>query len=149
MKKLSSVFYMWFGLGLGVLAVLMMFVPFASYDSGTTIAARHLFWGVGQSGGAWPAFVGYMLILLGALMTGLLALPFIQPTIKAEKIVLISSIALILVGVILVGLITVEYSLLGGTFYSNLDYFLAGFYLTIFFSLGAIAMNVIALVLDW
>ena len=149
MKNLSSVFYMWVGLGLGVLSVLMMFVPFAVYDGGTIIAARHMFWSLGESGGAWPAFVGYMLILLGALMMGVMAMPFIQPTIKAEKIVLISSIAAILIGAVLVGLITVEYPLLGGTFYSNLDYFHAGFYLTMVFAIGAIVMDVIALVLDW
>ena len=149
MKNLSSVFYMWLGLGLGVLSVLMMFVPFAVYDGGTIIAARHMFWGLGESGGAWPAFAGYMLILVGALMMGVMALPFIQPTIKAEKIVLISSAAAILIGLILVGLISVEYPLLGGTFYSHLDYFHAGFYLTMVFGLGAIAMDVIALVLDW
>lgn len=149
MKNLSSVFYMWVGLGLGVLSVLMMFVPFAVYDGGTIIAARHMFWSLGESGGAWPAFVGYMLILLGALMMGVMAMPFIQPTIKAEKIVLISSIAAILIGAVLVGLITVEYPLLGGTFYSNLDYFHVGFYLTMVFAIGAIVMDVIALVLDW
>ena len=149
MKKLSSVFYMWIGLGLGLLAVLMMFIPFACYDEGYIIAARHLFWGEGESGGAWPAFVGQMLILVGALMMGVMALPFIQPTIKAEKIVLISSAAAIFVGLVLVCLIPVEYSLLGGAFYSHLDYFHVGFYLTIVFSLGAIAMDVIALVLDW
>ena len=149
MKNLSSVFYMWVGLGLGILSVFMMFVPFAVYDGGTVIAARHMFWGLGESGGAWPAFVGYMLILVGALMMGVMALPFIQPTIKGEKIVLISSAAAILVGAILVGLITVEYPLLGGTFYNNFDYFHVGFYLTMVFSLGAIAMDVVALVLDW
>lgn len=149
MKNLSSVFYMWVGLGLGVLSVLMMFVPFAVYDGGYVIPARYLFWASGVSGGAWPAFVGYMLILVGALMMGVMALPFIQPTIKAEKIVLISSAAAILIGLILVGLISVEYPLLGGTFYSHLDYFHAGFYLTLVFGLGAIAMDVIALVLDW
>lgn len=149
MKNLSSVFYMWIGLGLGLLSVLMMFVPFAVYDGGTIIAARHMFWSLGESGGAWPAFVGYMLILVGALMTGVMALPFIQPTIKAEKIVLISSAIAIFVGAILVGLVTVEYPLLGGTFYAHLDYFHAGFYLTMIFAIGAIAMDVIALVLDW
>ena len=149
MKNLSSVFYMWVGLGLGVLSVLMMFVPFAVYDGGTVIAARHMFWGLGESGGAWPAFVGYMLILAGAIMMGVMALPFIQPTITAEKIVLISSGALILIGAILVGLISVEYPLMGGTFYSHLDYFHAGFYLTMVFAAGAIAMDVVALVLDW
>ena len=149
MKKLSSVFYMGVGLGLGILSVLMMFVPFARYDGNTIIAARHMFWRVGESGGAWPAFVGYMLILAGALMMGVMALPFIQPTIKAEKIVLISSAAAILLGAILVGLAPVEYQLLGGTFYNNFDYFHVGFYLTMVFSLGAIAMDVVALVLDW
>ena len=149
MKKLSSVFYMWLGLGLGIIAVLMMFIPFACYDGGTVVAARHLFWGEGTEGGAWPAFVGYMFILVGALAMGVMALPMIQPTIKTEKIVLITSGALILVGLILASLITVEYPLLGGTFYGHLDYLHIGFYLTLVFSLGAIAMDVIALVLDW
>ena len=147
MKKLSSVFYMWIGLALGILAVLMMFVPIASY-SGTTLAATHMFWGEGQSGGAWPAFVGYMFILVGAIMTGVMALPIIQPTVKAEKIVLITSGALILVGVILVSLITVEYSANNG-YYDYFDYFLPGYYLTLVFGLGAAGMDVVALVLDW
>ena len=148
MKKLSSVFYMWVGLGLGVLAVLMMFIPFASYDGGFTLSASGMFWGMGSYGGAWPSFVGYMLILVGALSMGVMALPFIQPTIKAEKIVLISSAAAILVGVILVGLTSVWYSAFNGA-YDHLDYFLPGFYLTLFFSLGAIAMDAMALWLDW
>ena len=149
MKKLSSVFYMWIGLGLGVLAVLMMFVPFASYDGGTTIAARHLFWSVGLEGGAWPAFVGYMLILAGAIAMGVVALPFNQLSTTAEKIILISSGAAIFVGATLACLVTVEYPALGGSYYGNFDYFLPGFYLTLFLSLGAIAMDVIALILDW
>ena len=149
MKKLSSVFYMWIGLGLGVLSVLMMFVPFACFDGGTIIAARHMFWSVGTEVGAWPGFVGYMLILVGALMTGFMALPFIQPTIKMEKIVLISSAALVLIGTVLACLVTVEYSAMGGSFYGVFNYFHVGFYLTIIFSLGNIAMDVIALVLDW
>ena len=82
-------------------------------------------------------------------MMGVMALPFIQPSIKLEKIVLISSGALILIGLLLASLVTVEYPLLGGSFYGNFGYFLPGFYLTIAFSLGAIAMDVIALVLDW
>ena len=149
MKKLSSVFYMLIGLGLGVLAVLMMLIPFASYDGGTTIAARHLFWSVGTEGGAWPAFVGYMLILAGAIAMGIVALPFVQLSTTTEKIILISSGAAMFVGMILACLVTVEYPLLGGSFYGHFDYFLPGFYLTLFFSLGAIAMDVIALILDW
>lgn len=149
MKKLSSVFYMWIGLGLSVLAVLMMFVPFASFDGGTTVAARHLFWSEGTEGGAWPAFIGYMLILAGGIALGIIALPFIQISTKVEKAVLFTSGAFILVGAVLSCLITVEYSAMGGTFYGNFDYFLPGFYLTLFFSLGALAMDAIALILDW
>ena len=132
-----------------ILAVFMMFVPFANYDGGTIVAARHLFWGMGQSGGAWLSFVGYMFILVGSIMMGVMALPVIQPSIKTEKIVLISSGAIILVGALLVGLTTVEYSALGGTLYDHLEYFMPGFYLSLFFALVAAGMDVIALVLDW
>ena len=147
MKKLSSVFYMWVGLASGLIAVLMMFVPVACY-SGTTLSASQMFWGNGYNGGAWPAFVGYMLILVGAIMMGVIALPFMEPSIRAEKIVLISAGALILIGTILVGLITVEYAANNGI-YQYLDYLAAGFYLSLFFSLVSLACDVVALVLDW
>ena len=149
MRKLSSVFYMWIGLACGIIATLMMFVPFANYDGGTIVAASHLFWGMGQSGGAWLSFVGYMFILVGSIAMGVMALPVIQPSIKAEKIVLISCGIVILVGTILVGLTTVEYAALGGTLYDHLEYFMPGFYLSLFFAIAAITMDVIALVLDW
>ncbi len=148
MKKLSSVFYMLFGFGFAVLAVMMMFVPMASLSNGSILSAAQMFWGKGVYGGAWPAFVGYMLILAGGLTMGIMALPFIQPSTKTEKIVLISAGATILAGMALVGLIFVEYSANNG-YYKTLDYFHAGYYLTLAFSAIAVAADVIALVLDW
>ena len=148
MNKLSSVFYMLFGLGFAVLAVLMMFVPMASLSNGYIVSGAQMFWGKGVNGGAWPAFVGYMLILVGGLTMGVMALPFIQPSTKTEKIVLISAGAAIFIGAVLVGLIFVEYSANNG-YYKNLDYFHAGYYLTLAFSAIALASDVVALVLDW
>ena len=151
MKKLSSVFYMWVGLGFGLLAVLMMFVPFVKM-SGDILAAKELFFGDraygGNSGGAWPSFVGFMFILVGALMMGVMALPMIQPSAQTEKIVLISAGALLLVGGVLVGLIHVLYEANGG-FAPYLDNYCAGYFLALSFTAVAIAMDVMALVLDW
>lgn len=149
MKKLSSVFYMWIGFAAGILAVLMMFLPCLAFNSGNTIvSAKDLFWGEGTAGGAWPAFVGYMLILFGSLITGILALPFIQPTVKAEKIVLISSAICLLAGAVLVGLIKVEYFANNG-YYRYFSYYAAGYFITL--SLAAITFicDIIALMLDW
>ena len=149
MKNLSSVFYMLIGFGFAVLAVLMMFVPIASLSGGFIYSAEKMFWGAGVYGGAWPAFVGYMLILVGGLGMAVLALPFIQPTIKAEKIVLISCGALILIGAVLVALIYVEYKAFNGYQSNHLDYFAAGYYLTLAFSAIAVGADITALVLDW
>ena len=147
MKKLSSVFYMWVGLGFGLLAVLMMFVPFVKM-SGDILAAKSLFFGNEVYGGAWPSFVGFMFILVGALMMGIMALPMIQPSAQTEKIVLISAGALLLVGGVLVGLIQVLYEANGG-YQPYLDNYCAGFFLALSFTAVAIAMDVIALILDW
>ena len=147
MKKLSSVFYMWVGLGFGLLAVLMMFVPVAQL-AGSVVSSKELFFGNEVYGGAWPSFVGYMFILVGALMMGVMALPMIQPSAQTEKIVLISAGALLLVGGVLVGLIHVFYEANGG-FAPYLDNYCAGYFLALSFTAVAIAMDVIALVLDW
>ena len=147
MKKLSSVFYMWVGLGFGLLAVLMMFVPVAQL-SGSIVSSKELFFGNGVYGGAWPSFVGYMFILVGALMMGVMALPFIQPSSSTEKIVLISAGALLLVGGVLVGLIHVLYEANNG-FHPYLDNYCAGYFLALSFTAVAIAMDVVALMLDW
>ena len=147
MKKLSSVFYMWVGLGFGLLAVLMMFVPVAQL-AGSIVSSKEMFFGNEVYGGAWPSFVGYMFILVGALMMGVMALPMIQPSSQTEKIVLISAGALLLVGGVLVGLIHVLYEANNG-FAPYLDNYCAGYFLALSFTAVAIAMDVIALVLDW
>ena len=147
MKKLSSVFYMWVGLGFGLLAVLMMFVPVAQL-AGSIVSSKELFFGNEVYGGAWPSFVGYMMILIGALMMGIMALPMIQPSAQTEKIVLISAGVLLLVGGVLVGLIHVLYEANGG-FAPYLDNYCAGYFLALSFTGIALAMDVIALVLDW
>ena len=151
MKKLSdlsSVFYMWVGFALGIIAVFMMFVPMAVYDGGFIISAKTMFFGDGYNGGAWLSFVGYMLILAASIGVAVLALPVVSPSSKVEKIVLISAIGLVLIGMVLVALIQAFYKMNNGA-YQNFEYFHSGFYLTIFFSLAAIAMDVVALVLDW
>ena len=147
MKKLSSVFYMWVGLGFGLLAVLMMFVPVANVN-GSIVASKDLFFGSGVYGGAWPSFVGYMFILVGALMMGVMALPFIQPSSSTEKIVLISAGGLILVGAVLVGLIHVLHTAMNG-FYQYLDNYCAGYFLALSFAAIALAADAMALALDW
>ena len=139
---------MWVGLGFGLLAVFMMFVPVASLAGGYIVSAKELFWSDGLSGGAWPSFVGYMLILVGALMMGVMALPMVQPSTQTEKIVLISAGALIIIGGALVCLIYVFYSANNG-FYSYLDSYKAGYFLTLSFAAVAIAADAIALALDW
>ena len=148
MKKLSSVFYMWFGFGFGILATLMMFTPIVSVSRGQILSASDMFWGMGVYGGAWPAFIGYMLILLGSLGLALMALPFIQPSAKIEKIVLILIAISLLVGIFLIAFIYNEYSAMNGR-YKGFDNFMPGYYLSIIFASIAIIATCIALKLDW
>ncbi len=148
MKKLSSIFYLWLGFGLSLLTLLMINVPIASYDGGFTLAPKSMFFGDGYYGGAWLAFVGYMLVLVGGLISMVIALPFVQPTYKLERVLLIVAASLTFVGLILVALITVEYKMANGQ-YMNLDYLHVGWYLSMVFGLGAMAMELIALKLDW
>lgn len=148
MKRLSSIFYMWMSFAIGLIAVLMMFVPMAVYDGGFVVSARSLFFGDGYNGGAWLAFLGYMLILLASIGVAILALPVITPSAKVEKIVLISASALVLLGAIFVALIQVNYKANGGV-YQNFEHFHVGYYLTLLFSLGCIGLNTYAMILDW
>lgn len=152
MRKLSSVFYMWVAFAFGVIAVLAMFLPTMTKDGGDICRATSFFWNFADEKGAWPAFAGYMLILVGAIASAVIALPFVQPSVKVEKIVLISSIVAIAVGTIAVGLLQVEYSLFNGNRVgfelSNLTY-LVGWYFTVVSGVIAVAADVIALKLDW
>lgn len=151
-NKLSSVFFMWFAFGLGLLAVLGMSLPTMTSDGGDFHRAVAFFWDIGDEKGAWPAFVGYMLILLAALASGVVALPFVQISEKVEKIVLISSIAAFAIGTLAVGLLQVEYAAFNdfrvGFELSDIKY-LAGWYITVISGIIATGMDVVALKLDW
>ena len=149
MKKLSSVFYMYFGAGSAMLAVLAMFLPCVSVD-GTIKQAAACFWnsGAGNIHGAWVSFIGFMLVLLAGLALFVLALPFMQPTAKQEKLLLISSLALFVVGGFLVILLPVFYQSANPVFVSSVVPY-PGLYIFLFLDLITIACNVMALVLDW
>jgi len=151
MKKLSSAFFMWFGFGLAIAAVLAMFLPCIEVTNVEMACAR--FWDVTgsmQNKGAWPSFIGYMLILVGGLTMGVIAFPSLEIEAKTEKIVLISAGAAILVGTIL--------ALLEGPFLMAMNpkdskfkdiIYHTGMYITGVFGVAAVVMDAIALKLDW
>mgnify|MGYP003292534946 CR=1 FL=1 len=155
-EKLSSVFYMWVAFACGVLAVLFMFAPVMTNEYTTYVNATQLFWNdsidyTPSVYGAWPSFVGYMLILVGAIASGVVALPIIQPSAKVEKIVLISSIACMVVGLVAVGLLQVIYSGFNSGVMFGIDRltYLWGWYVTMSLGVIAVAMDCVALKLDW
>ena len=150
--KLPSTFYKWFAFGLGIVSVLAMFLPFMNDEFLATRDATAFFWDVGTVKGAWPAFVGFMLILVGAIAIGVFATPFINVSEKVEKIVLISSVAAMFVGIILVIFLQGMYSgFNGGRIGMTLSDFTyqAGFYISVTAGLGATAMGGIAIAKDW
>lgn len=150
-EKLSSVFYMWVAFALGAIAVLFMLTPVLVDENANYVSATSVFWNNGLHNGAWPAFIGYMLILVGSLASAIIALPIIQPSAKVEKIVLISSIAAMVIGLVAVGLLQIEYSGFNKGVDFSLDklHYLWGWYVSMFAGLAAIAMDVVALKLDW
>ena len=149
MKRLSSVFYMYFGAGASVFAVLCMFLPCVSVD-GTIKQAAACFWnsGAGNIQGAWMTFIGFMFVLVSALMLFILALPFVQPTAKQEKVILISSLCLLFIGGLLVTLLPVFYQILNPVKVSGIIPY-PGLYIFLFLDLVSIACSVMALKLDW
>ena len=113
-ETLSSVWYMGFAFLFGLIAMLMMFAP-AFYNTCVGFrpyAATEVFFDAagGLVKGAWPAFLGYMLVTLGFVATGIIALPIIRPSAKLEKVILIGSVICEFAGLILVSLILVEYN---------------------------------------
>jgi len=152
MKKVSSVFFMWMGFALAIVATLAMFIPFQEIYAASRSAADLFFGNTAIPNGAWPAFVGYMLLLLGGIALAIMALPVLQPSAKTEKIVLISSIAAIVVGVILISLTPVwlvEFNRLIAWNNGSIGWFLPGWYITVILGLGAAVMAVMAAKLDW
>ncbi|HKM10088.1 MAG TPA: hypothetical protein VJY86_00555 [Bacilli bacterium] len=155
MKKLSSVFYMWFGFGSAIVSVLAMFLPFITMDSGIKPATFFFFDGPGGlTLGAWPAFIGFMLILLAGLALGVMGLPFFVPTAKVEKIVLISSLVSLVIGLALVASIGALYVYLNTEYIAHpsspiIIYYHAGYYISLLGAALAAVANFIALKLDW
>ncbi len=94
------------------LAVIMMFFPNIichSLPRDVYAAFRIFFNNQAQAGfkGAWPVFVGYMLLLACAILTLFMALPFWQYDYKTERILFITLTVCELVGAALIGLINV------------------------------------------
>lgn len=150
MKKtqLSSTVFMWITLGLGIVGILMMFVPCLNINA-TPRTAASIFFSEGTRNGVWPTFIGYMFILIGALLTGFVALPMFQPSRQKEMILLFTATGLIVIGTVLVMLIGVFYDLFNNNNPLNIYTVLAGPYITLGFSVFATASNVMAIKLDW
>lgn len=150
MKKLSSTFYMWFGFGVAMAAVLAMFLP--CLKTIDVEQACSLFWNKPyQYNGAWPSFVGYMLILLGGIAMGVIAFPTLEISAETEKIVLISAGVAILLGTILALLEGPFLAMMNpnsGTRFVNIVYY-PGMYITGVLGVGAVAFDVVAVKLDW
>ena len=150
--RLDSVVYMWISFGLILIAVLVMFVPLYAAEGQVFSATNNGgFFGNAVHEGAWPSFIGYMLILVGGLATGVLALPMIEPSYQLEKLVLIIASALEFLGVGLVMTSVVWYCILNGQpeLITHSGYYLmAGSYITLSFATLAICCNARAIFLD-
>lgn len=149
MKKLTSIFFMGLATALAVLAVLTMFLPFLEVN-GSVVSAASVFWSSGARTikGAWPSFVGFMLILASAIALLVLSLPFVQPSAKVEKIVLISLLSALTLGFILVALTAVFYSSFNPVEVSHIVLY-PGYYIFMILTLCSIGSTLRALVLDW
>ena len=150
--RFDSVVFMWISFALVVIAVLMMFVPLYSAE-GQIFSATHNggFFGNALHQGAWPSFIGYMLILVGGIMTAVLGLPMSQPSYEGEKLTLIIASALEFLGIALVMTCVVWYCLINGQpeLITHSGYtVLAGSYITSGLTVLAILCNVRAILLD-
>ena len=143
--RLDSVAYMWISFGLIFLATLMMFVPTFKAEGQTyNIVSSFQY--------CWPSFIGYMLILVGGLMTAVLALPTVQPSYGGEKLILILASVLEFIGAALVMTCVLWFAVLR---YGKPEYIThagslihAGSYITPSLSALAICCNCRALWLD-
>jgi len=151
-ERFDSVVFMWISFALVVIAVLMMFVPLYSIEGQVLSATVNGgFFGNALHQGAWPSFIGYMLILAGGIITAILGLPFSQPSYEGEKLILIIASALECLGIALVMTCVVWYCLLNGQpeLITHSGYYVqAGSYITSGLALLAIVCNVRAILLD-
>ena len=137
---------------LGFLSLLMMFVPLFKAGGHVYNATDGFFSsgsGVPGSFGAWPAFVGFMLILVSTLATLFISLP-IAISFKTEKIVLIGGAILNVIGTVLIMLILVEWCGFNNWIYSpgKGAWLYPGAYLASAFALLAAGCNIVALKYD-
>lgn len=152
MKKdkfyVSSVVMMWIGVACAALAIIMMFVP--AIHGSQVFASWELFFGAPGTSlkiGNYPAFIGYMLIVIGLIILVITAIPSFEPTIKTEKILLGSAIACFFIGAVLT-ILTYNISIwMNNASYASLAPE-AGGYLAGIFSLGAMGCTIYALILD-
>lgn len=98
-EKLNSVVFLWIGLALAVVTMIMIAVPAIDFQGVKNSAA--VFWDTMGMKGNWPLFVGYMAILVGGILMGVMALSFVQPSALVEKIILITAGVLLIVGIVL------------------------------------------------
>lgn len=151
-KVITSETMMLIGFLFAVLAISMMFVP--AIDGKIINSSVDIFFdrpGADIRVGVWPVFVGYMLITLGGIILLIMALPFVKPTLKLEKAILIITIILLTAGAVLC-FITYNLVIIMNNFSSGLQNVyspLAGPYLAGIFSLISAGCTVWALKLDW
>ncbi len=150
-ETLNSVVFMWISFAFAILAILMMFVPCLSINAVPHSAQEIFFQGpIGDEAGIWPSFIGYMLIAVGALFTGITGLPFFQPNKGKEMLFILGSAACFVAGIILVMLMKVEYCSLNDKMATiNSYHLLAGPYLTLAFAAISTICNVFVAKLDW
>lgn len=149
--ELSSEVFMWIAFGFGILSILMMFTPCLSIPGKSYSFANIFFVGdTINSVGVWPVFIGYMLIAVGILATGFMALPFIRPSRKTEMIVLLGSIVLFIVAALLIILANLEYVGLNHITKDSGGYnILGGAIASFIFIILSAACNALAAKLDW
>lgn len=150
-KEISSVSLMWISVLFGVLATLMMFVPSLSMINGKIYNSSQIFFNSldGFTKGVWPTFIGYMLILVSVIEVIIIAIPSVEISIKAEKIILISATVLSLLGSIIIMLTQLWFALTNDMIDSfNKLTTLPGPYLTLLFSLISGGLNIFALKKD-
>lgn len=151
-QQISSVAIMWISFALTIISVLVMFVPLMQCQ-GTVYAAacNNAFFGNSIIKGAWPSFIGYMLVLVSSIMVMILALPFFQPSFQAEKCILITATVLDVVGSALIWMIVLFWCAFNGnlsTMMSGQYFPLAGTYIAGILSLVGAGLNIYALKLD-
>jgi len=155
LDKLSGVVFMWIAVGFGTIAVLFMFLPalLKTLDLGGiygVVDSTKLFFQPYDEGAGWPIFVGYMLLVVGVLLTIFIALPFFDHSYEKEKKVLLIAIICFVVGALIIFFTKPIYLGMKGKaaeqFYLNPSY--AGPYLAGAFGIVAAGLDIFALNID-